>query len=21
VDIKKENDGFEELWISIPFKQ
>jgi cell division topological specificity factor len=20
VDIKKENDGFEELWISIPFK-
>jgi cell division topological specificity factor len=21
VDIKKENDDFEELWISIPFKQ
>jgi cell division topological specificity factor len=21
VDIKKENNGFEELWISIPFKQ
>ena len=21
VDIKKENDEFEELWISIPFKQ
>jgi cell division topological specificity factor len=21
VDIKKEREGFEELWISIPFKQ
>jgi len=21
VDIKKEGEGFEELWISIPFKQ